>query len=470
MRSSSVRLPLFAAAAIAGLALLVFGALAQTPGGLATHVNGGPDYVLIDMDPSGNTATSIGTVQSCARVNENNIQDADEDAVDALSIDIVTGPGGIPASNPLIAFFAMLRYPAPGVIVSAVDLNFLAASGPGSVLPLIDLGDSVPDSDGGFVASGVDIGTGLPGNMPESGPGVLARVTLSSTSFASAGLHPVSIGPHGYSSEGFAAVDPQNLGHMSGNEINMNGGSVPDTVVPAVVLAINTACPPPADVEVVSSTILAPSAVLEGQPFQASVSATVRQAGGGAPVPADAFFGISHGATYTGEANCLATSSSVEDTALAPSSLTALPTQILTVQCARAGAVVLEGGVGLQIDGSATESNPFNNTRLSTFTVQVVAPHDADGDGVDDLYDNCPNVPNPGQEDTDGDGIADACESQPPIAVGGLMGLLDSDREEPRAPGGSAGTPPAVALLAAALGAVAVAGVMRLSRRRTATD
>jgi hypothetical protein len=130
----------------------------------------------------------------------------------------------------------------------------------------------------------------------------------------------------------------------------------------------------------------------------------------------------------------------------------------------------LEGGVGLQIDGSATESNPFNNTRLSTFTVQVVAPHDADGDGVDDLYDNCPNVPNPGQEDTDGDGIANACESQPPIAVGGLMGLLDSDREEPSAPGGSTGAPPAVALLAAALGAVAVAGVMRLSRRRTSTD
>jgi hypothetical protein len=35
---------------------------------------------------------------------------------------------------------------------------------------------------------------------------------------------------------------------------------------------------------------------------------------------------------------------------------------------------------------------------------------DADGDGVDDAVDNCPNDPNPGQEDADGDGIGDACD------------------------------------------------------------
>ncbi|MDX1408474.1 MAG: MopE-related protein, partial [Saprospiraceae bacterium] len=38
---------------------------------------------------------------------------------------------------------------------------------------------------------------------------------------------------------------------------------------------------------------------------------------------------------------------------------------------------------------------------------------DADGDGVADCLDNCPSIPNPGQEDTDGDGVGDACTGCP---------------------------------------------------------
>jgi hypothetical protein len=38
---------------------------------------------------------------------------------------------------------------------------------------------------------------------------------------------------------------------------------------------------------------------------------------------------------------------------------------------------------------------------------------DTDGDGVPDHVDNCPTVPNPGQEDEDGDGVGDACDNCP---------------------------------------------------------
>jgi hypothetical protein len=39
--------------------------------------------------------------------------------------------------------------------------------------------------------------------------------------------------------------------------------------------------------------------------------------------------------------------------------------------------------------------------------------HDLDGDGVPDMPDNCPSVPNPDQADRNYDGIGDACK--PPL-------------------------------------------------------
>ncbi len=43
----------------------------------------------------------------------------------------------------------------------------------------------------------------------------------------------------------------------------------------------------------------------------------------------------------------------------------------------------------------------------------IPGPNDADGDGITNALDNCPNAYNPAQQDMDGDGVGDACDSTP---------------------------------------------------------
>jgi len=52
---------------------------------------------------------------------------------------------------------------------------------------------------------------------------------------------------------------------------------------------------------------------------------------------------------------------------------------------------------------------------------------DTDEDGIPDVEDNCPTVPNPGQEDGDGDGVGDACDNCPGVAN---PGQEDGDGDE----------------------------------------
>jgi hypothetical protein len=68
------------------------------------------------------------------------------------------------------------------------------------------------------------------------------------------------------------------------------------------------------------------------------------------------------------------------------------------------------GGSGGDPAGGSQGSGGADEPDAGPGPDAVVAPGDADGDGVADLLDNCPAVANAAQADCDGDGQGDACD------------------------------------------------------------
>jgi hypothetical protein len=83
------------------------------------------------------------------------------------------------------------------------------------------------------------------------------------------------------------------------------------------------------------------------------------------------------------------------------------------------------------VTGLTWAAGPSTDTSFTMVPI-VVDTTDTDGDGTGDSFDNCPTVPNPGQEDEDGDGVGNACDTTeadttPPVITPNVSGTLGSN-------------------------------------------
>ncbi len=124
--------------------------------------------VAVDADTSGNDSRTVGTVEDCVST----------DMGEPVDVDIVIASPGVPADRGIAAFQFSIMYDPAVVWIGADDGAMLLAQADGS--NVIPIGDPKPDRNGVYQSWAIDFGT--PGIEPvgasETGPGVIARITL----------------------------------------------------------------------------------------------------------------------------------------------------------------------------------------------------------------------------------------------------------------------------------------------------
>lgn len=204
---------------LAGLSLAAAVSLAAVLGGGQTAAQG-PVTMSLDADPTGNTATSLGSTESCVSVST-----GDKFEVDLFITNVAD----------LVAWEAYFEYDMTVVNVVGRNVMMFLAEEPGS--RVFDLSETLPDIDGRYRMSVVDIAES---STPESGSGVLGRLTLEAVG---GGVSPANIFLLDIDSDGKIDSGPF-LTSAAGEPIgDIDGNGVFDGPISHAQIAVDTACP-----------------------------------------------------------------------------------------------------------------------------------------------------------------------------------------------------------------------------------
>lgn len=204
--------------AVALLILLAFWALNLSHRTDSTSAQGATT-IGIDADPSGNTATSLGEIDTCRVVHGG----------DTFDVDIY-----IKDVSKLLGWEVVFAYDKHVLQVVDKDVQMFQAANQNS--NVFDASAAVPDSDGQYNVAAIDIGD----KAEDSGSGVLARLKLKAVGFgiSQLTLPKIDLDNNGTIDRGPILTD--GLGQRIGD---VDGDGFFDGPVTNAKIAVDTDCP-----------------------------------------------------------------------------------------------------------------------------------------------------------------------------------------------------------------------------------
>jgi hypothetical protein len=174
----------------------------------------------VDADTTGNTATSLGPIDSCLSVSTGNTFQVDVFVADVTD---------------LLAWEAYLVYDMSVINVVSRDGMMFQAANAGS--QVFDVSEGLPDIDGRYRLAAVDLADPP---APDSGSGVLARLTLKAVS---PGVSPLSLSPIDINEDGNMDLGPFLTNIESESISDLNGDGFFDGPIANAEIAVGGTCP-----------------------------------------------------------------------------------------------------------------------------------------------------------------------------------------------------------------------------------